>query len=72
MGHPLAKFVVFCAYSQHRPHNTSLLLGTIADLGRSKPELMAENGAAYSMGTILFCPYYPFTNPSSSFGNATK
>ena len=26
-----------------RPHNTSLLLGTIADLGRSKSELMAEN-----------------------------
>jgi putative transposase len=26
-----------------RPHNTSLLLGTIADLGRSKSELLVEN-----------------------------
>ena len=36
-----------------RPHNTSLLLGTIADLGRSKSELIAENALLRQQLIIL-------------------
>jgi putative transposase len=46
----LKRLIAFCMAMLHtrfvrwtKPPTTSLLFGTIADLGRSKPELIAEN-----------------------------
>ena len=39
---------------------------------KARPEFLQSltNGQSCSVGTHVFCPYYPFKSPSSCFGNA--
>src|SRR6266699_1977957 len=39
---------------------------------KARPEFLQSltNGQSCSVGTHLFCPYYPFKSPSGCFGNA--
>jgi len=57
---PIKQHLAFCFHALHngmirwmKPHSTSLLLGTIADLARGKSELLAENALLRKQLIIL-------------------